>query len=146
MTPEKYDYKFQYAVAACILELAKLYMYEFWYDNLLTHFSPDTPELIMTDTDSIVFSISCSNFMKKFKNLALMDFSNYPNDHVLYNDKFKMKLGYFKDEFPKHHFISEFIGLRAKLYCYRAQEPNGKYLDYVKAKGYNSRAAKKSDI
>ena len=142
MTPVKFEYKFQYAVASTILELAKLYMYEFWYDTLLPHFYPDIPQLIMTDTDSIVFSIKCSNFMTKFQNLALMDFSNFPSNHVLYNDENKMKLGYFKDEFPEHHFITEFVGLRAKLYCYRAQKPNGSFCEYVKAKGYNSKAAK----
>ena len=146
MTPVKFEYKFQYPVASTTLELAKLYMYEFWYDTLLPHFYPDIPQLIMTDTDSIVFSIKCSDFMTKFQNLALMDFSNFPPSHVLHNDEYKMRLGYFKDEFPEHHFITEFVGLRAKLYCYRAQKPNGSFCEYVKAKGYNSKAAKKSNF
>ena len=141
MIPEKLEYKFQYAVASTILEFAKLFMYEFWYDILLPHFHPDVPELIMTDTDSILFSIKCEHFIDKYKTLPMMDFSNFPKDHVLYNNQNKMKLLHFKDEFPQHCFITEFVGLRAKLYCYRTTTTSGETTAHIKAKGYNSYAA-----
>ena len=67
MVPNKFEYKFQYAVASTILEFSKLYMYKFFYDTLMPHFYPDVPNLIMTDTDSVVFSIKCSNFMSKYQ-------------------------------------------------------------------------------
>ena len=67
MAPNKYEYKFQYAVASTILDFAKLYMYEMWYDVLLPHFHPDVPELLMSDTDSLMFSIKCNNFISNFK-------------------------------------------------------------------------------
>ena len=54
-----------------------------------------------------------------------------------------MKLGFFKDEFAEHHFITEFVGLRAKLYAYRSLSSDGNYVGYIKAKGYNSHAARK---
>ena len=86
MTPVKFEYKFQYAVASTILELAKLYMYEFCYDTLLPHFYPDIPQLIMTDKDYSIFN-QLFKFMTKFQNLSLMDFSNFPNSHVLHNEE-----------------------------------------------------------
>ena len=144
MVPDKFEYKFQYAVASTILEFSKLHMYKFFYDTLIPHFHPDIPELMMTDTDSLVFSIKCSDFISRYQRLPLMDFSNYPKDHCLYNDKNKMKLGYFKDEFPGHYFITEFIGLRAKLYAYRSLTSDGQFVDYIKAKGYNSHAARRN--
>ena len=143
MVPNKFEYKFQYAVASTILEFSKLYMYKFFYDTLIPHFHPDVPNLIMTDTDSVVFSIECSDFISKYKALPLMDFSNFPKDHCLYNNKYKMKLGYFKDEFPESHFITEFVGLRPKLYAYRSLSPDGNFVDFIKAKGYNSQAARR---
>ena len=73
----------------------------------------------MTDTDSILFSIECDDFVTKYKKLPKMDFSNFPPGHVLYNTENKMKLLHFKDEFPYNSYITEFIGLRAKLYYYK---------------------------
>ena len=144
MIPKKLEYKFQYAVASTILDFAKLFMYRFWYDTLLPHFYPDVPQLLMTDTDSILFSICCKDFIKKYKSLPMMDFSQFPIDHPLYNSENKMKLCHFKDEFPGNYFITEFIGLRAKLYCYRTPQSNGEVIDHVKAKGYNAYAASKN--
>ena len=144
MIPRKLEYKFQYAVASAILDFAKLFMYRFWYDTLLPHFYPDVPQLLMTDTDSILFSICCKDFIKKYKSLPMMDFSQFPIDHPLYNSENKMKLCHFKDEFPGNYFITEFIGLRAKLYCYRTPQSNGEVIDHVKAKGYNAYAASKN--
>ena len=144
MLPEKLAYKFQYSVASTILEFSKLFMYQFFYDTLIPHFHPDVPQLLMTDTDSIIFSIYCKNFLSKFKSLPQMDFSNYPTDHFLFNKENMMKLCYFKDEFPSHYFISEFVGLRSKLYSYKAPKNEDEVIEYIKAKGYNSHAASKN--
>ena len=144
MIPEKLEYKFQYSVASTILEFAKLFMYRFWYDTLIPHFHPDLPELLMTDTDSILFSIYCKDFIPKYANLPLMDFSQFPADHILHNNDHKMELCHFKDEFPSHYFITEFVGLRAKLYCYRTPKSDEEVTDHVKAKGYNKHAASKN--
>ena len=141
MIPEKCLFKFQYAVASTILDLSKLFMYEFWYETLLPHFHPDVPELLMTDTDSVFFSIECENFIAKYKTLPKMDFSNFAKDNVLFNTENKMKLLHFKDEFPYTNFITEFIGLRAKLYCYRTMNSKGVHTDFTKSKGYNKHAA-----
>ena len=70
-------------VASTILEFAKLHMYKFFYDTLLPHFHPDVPELIMTDTDSVIFSVKCSDFLSKYQKLSQMDFSNFPKNHII---------------------------------------------------------------
>ena len=62
---------------------------------------------------------------------------NDPKDHSLYSSKFKKEIGKFKDEtggIP----ITEFVGLRAKLYCYKTT------LDEIKkAKGVSKHVIKK---
>lgn len=87
MVPEKLQFKYRYAVVSTILDLAKLYIYKFWYNTLLPHFYLDIPQLLKIDTDSILFSIKCKNFMKKYKALTLMDFSNFPKSYELFSNK-----------------------------------------------------------
>ena len=57
--PEKILYDSPYPVAATILDLAKLHLYSYYYDVLKPAFSPDKVSLIMTDTDSLIFSVNC---------------------------------------------------------------------------------------
>lgn len=51
--------------------------------------------------------------MKKIDHI--LDLSNYPRSHKLYNDKNKKKLGFLKCE-TEGKIIREFVGLKAKLY------------------------------
>lgn len=51
-----------------------------------------------------------------------MDYSNYPTDHKLYDVSRKQKLTFFKDEFCGTKKCTEFIGLRAKCYCFNIQD------------------------
>ena len=66
--PERILYDSPFPVAANILDLAKLHMYYYYYDVLKPTFAPDKVSLIMSDTDSIVFSVNCRNFFSKYKN------------------------------------------------------------------------------
>ena len=101
-------YDSPYPVAATILDLAKLHLYSYYYDVLKPAFSPDKVSLIMTDTDSLIFSVNCKNFFQKYKKLPLFDFSNFKTDNYLYSDKNRKALLFFKDENP-NDFIKEFI-------------------------------------
>ena len=86
----------------------------------------------MTDTDSIIFSVKCSDFFDKYKNLPMFDFSNFPKNNSLYSDENRKALLYFKDENP-NDFIKEFIGLRSKLYVIKTVSNH----EDLKCKGYN---------
>ena len=45
---------------------------------------------------------------------------------------------HFEDEFPENGFIVEFIGLRAKSYCYITFKGDSEENEFVKAKRYNA--------
>lgn len=51
--------------------------------------------------------------MKEYSHL--LDLSNYPKNHTLYNERNKKRLGFLKDE-CEGRIISEFVGLKPKLY------------------------------
>ena len=75
--PEEILYDSPFSVAASILDLAKLHLYRYYYDILKPAFVPYEIQLLMTDTDSLIFSVNCENFFDKYKKLPLLDFSNF---------------------------------------------------------------------
>jgi hypothetical protein len=101
-----------------ILDLSKYLMYDFFYNTLKKNF-PDV-KLCMTDTDSFIYSINCTNkeydeFMKN--NLDKFDTSNFPKDHKYFSKKNNKVIGKFKFE-TEDKEISEFCGLGSKQYSY----------------------------
>ena len=54
--------------------------------------------------------------------LPYIDFSNYPPTHPLFSIENKNKLGMFKNEFCGTKKCTEFIGLRAKCYCFNLED------------------------
>ena len=113
--PEEILYNSIFSVASSILDLAKLHLYNYYYNVLKPNFEPDKVTLLMTDTDSIIFSVNCKNFFEKYKKMPFVDFSNFKKNNFLYSDKNRKELLFFKDENP-NEFIKEFIGLRSKLH------------------------------
>lgn len=116
-----------------VLELSKTHMYNFHY-NIIKPFYQNRVKLCYTDTDSFVYSIKTNDFYQDLKNklLCYFDTSNYnPNefDLPLINKKVP---GYFKDEMGGK-IITEFVGLRSKLYCIKTENKVIK-----KAKGIKS--------
>ena len=85
--PEKILYDSPFPIGTTILDLAKLHLYHYYYDILKPTFLPDKVSLLMTDTDSLIFSVNCKNFFDKYKKLPLFDFSNFPKDHAMYSEK-----------------------------------------------------------
>ena len=59
-------------LGACILEISKLHMYQFWYDHLKVLYN-DKIELVYTDTDSFVIQ-SCLIFMRTIARKRLVLF------------------------------------------------------------------------
>ena len=126
-------------LGATITELAKLHMYEFFYDVLCDHFGWENVHLCMTDTDSLLVEV----VIPKEKTDANEDWDIYDEINLI-QDKYdcpidtsafsrtvieergirgdhNKKIGYFKSEVGSS-IISEFVGLRAKCYSYTIQD------------------------
>ena len=98
-----------------ILDLAKLLMYNFYY-NVLKRQYGSRLNLLFTDTDSLCVSVKTQDVYKDM--LAMhdeYDCSDYPTDHFLHSVKNKKALGKFKDEMGGQ-VVQEFVGLRSKMY------------------------------
>ena len=108
----------------CILDLSKTLMYDFHYNYIKNKFN-DKATLLFTDTDSLAYEIETEDFYKDISGdvHGFFDTSNFPKGHssgieVGCNKKV---VGMFKDE-AGGKIISEFVGLRPKLYAYKMHE------------------------
>ncbi|XP_015795590.1 uncharacterized protein LOC107371957 [Tetranychus urticae] len=108
-------------VGFTVLEMAKLKMYEIHYDSFKQHFG-ERIKLLYTYTDSLIYDIKSDDITKDMEGLSsLMDYSNYPNDHVLFSDCNLKKVGYLKDEMGGK-VIEEFVALKPKLYAIKVED------------------------
>jgi hypothetical protein len=120
-------------VGVAVLDLSKLWMHEFWYDELKPRHG-DSVSLCYTDTDSLVYEITseeepiCSGDTAS----SLFDTSGYPKHHPLHSTCNKKVIGKFKDE-CNGVAIAEFVGLRPKLYSLRLDDTD--YAKYLAAGG-----------
>ncbi|CAB3248314.1 unnamed protein product [Arctia plantaginis] len=98
-----------------ILELAKCHLYQFHY-SVVKEIHKEGINLCCTDTDSLF--IHTDDFYKDMKlNIDYFDTSNFEENNIYDMPKANKQIpGYFKDEMGGD-VITEFIGLRAKLYC-----------------------------
>src|SRR6266516_3889462 len=96
-------------------------MYQYWYDYVKTEYG-EKASLLYTDTDSLVYEVETEDLYADMgKRADLFDFSNYPEDHPLYNTMNKGVIGKFKDECAGIP-MREFIGLRAKMYALEIED------------------------
>ena len=81
-----------------VLESSKWLMYDFQYNFIKRNFNF---ELLFTDTDSLCYHFACDVYEGKkiFKWKELFDFSNYPRDLKLLNEKNKKVIEKMKNEF-----------------------------------------------
>ncbi len=99
-----------------ILELAKLRMYELFYDHIQPAFGVDKVDVLLSDTDSFVLDIAGETDLsaqEKIRNI--MDFSNMPDDHPLKDDSRKRVPGFLKNELPRD-VIYESAAVKSKSY------------------------------
>lgn len=124
-----------------ILELAKTHLYSFHY-SVMKRLYQNRIQLCYTDTDSLLYLIYTENFYEDMKkNIKYFDTSNFENGNQFNIHKANSKIpGFFKDEMGGD-IISEFVGLRAKLYCIDSLASS-----VIKAKGVKSSTVKKLDI
>ena len=98
-----------------ILDLSKYLMYDFYYNVLQKRYG-EKIKLLFTDTDSLCVEIETEDVYEDMqKDKEYYDFSEYPKDHPLYSINNRAVVGRMKDEF-NGKIISEFVGLRSKLY------------------------------
>lgn len=102
------------AVGFSILELSKLIMQRLYYLVLKPKLDP--LKVMMTDTDSFLVLIKNNDPISVVQAItAKMDLSNYPLNHVLYNNEKKFVIGYLKNEMPIRSIV-RFVGIRSKTY------------------------------
>ena len=111
-------------------------MYDFWYGYIKKRYG-DKAQLQMTDTDSFLFYCETDDiYQDMLLSMELFDTSDYPTDHILHSDRNKKSLGKMKDE-VNGHAISEFVGLRSKMYsfiCDNKEEKRAKGISKVTVK------------
>ena len=129
----------------CILDLSKTLMYEFHYNYIKPKYD-EKVKLLFTDTDSLMYEIETDDF---YKDISLdvrdkFDTSNYPKDHpsVIETGVNKKVIGMFKDE-AGGLIISEFVGLRAKLYSFKILKTAAEIFEEKKCKGTKKAVVKK---
>lgn len=97
-------------------------MYQFYYSVMKPHYK-ERIQLCYTDTDSFIYNVFTQDFYRDMKIYfsVYFDTSNYKLDNV-FNILLKNKKvpGLFKDELGGE-IMSEFIGLRSKLYCIQTE-------------------------
>ena len=92
-------------------------------------------KLLFTDTDSLVYEIQTEEVYEGFygdKNL--FDFSDYSLNSKFFDPANKKVIGKMKDEF-KGKIISEFVGLKSKMYSLISVNDK----EVTKAKGVNKK-------
>lgn len=134
------------AIGMSILDLSKLLMYDFHYSHMKAEYT-DNIEIMYTDTDSFIYEIKADCFYTYMKNsLHQYDTSDYPPDNIFGIPLVNKKIpGLFKDEL-KSQIMTEFVGLRSKMYCVKAQEVENMKVKNVekmkKAKGVKKNVLK----
>ncbi len=105
-----------WAVGFSILELSKLVMQELYYDTIQPAFGPAGCTVLMSDTDSFLLEVRAPSVDDAVARIEhVMDFSNYPKDHPLYDCSRAKALGYLKNEVP-NSLITHYVGLKSKTY------------------------------
>ena len=124
-------------VGMCILDLSKILMYDFYYNELKKQYG-DNCHLLYSDTDSLLLYIETEDIYKDMQqNAETYDTSNFNKKHYLYDETNKKVLGKMKDECGGTP-IKEYVGLRPKMYSIITENQSIK-----KAKGVKKYVIKK---
>ena len=111
-------------IGMCILDLSKTLMYDFHYNYIKQKYG-NKAKLLFTDTDSLTYEIETKDVYQDFWNdKDRFDNSDYPENSPYFNKTNKKVIGKFKDEAAGIP-ITEFIGLRSKMYSYVKDDSKG---------------------
>ena len=116
----------------CILYLSKMLMYDFYYNYIKEKYG-NKAKLLFTVTVILTYEIEAEDVYKDFWNdKDMFDNSDYPENSPCYCNVNIKVIGKFKDEacgVP----ITEFVGLKSKMYSYiKSDEKGGKTTKGVK--------------
>ena len=118
-------------IGMCILDLSKTLMYDFHYNTIKKEYGDKAK---LHRYRQLVYEIKTDDVYRDFKRIGeekdCWDNSDYPKDSPYYSAHNKKVIGKFKDE-AEGVPITEFVGLRSKMYSYVKE--NGK--DGMTAKG-----------
>ena len=125
-------------VGMCILDLSKTLMYDFHCNYIKKKYN-DRAKLLFTNTDSPTYEIETVDTYKDFwTDKDMFDNSDYPENSPYYCNTNKKIIGKFKDEacgIP----ITEFVGLKSKMYSYvKDNEKGGKTAEGIKKNVINN--------
>ena len=111
-------------VGMCILDLSKVLMYDFNYNYIKNKYG-NKAKLLFTDTDSLTYEIETNDVYQDFWNdKDKFDNSDYSESSPYFDNTFKKVIGKFKDEAAGIP-ITEFVGLRSKMYSYMKDNDEG---------------------
>ena len=97
---------------------------------------------MFSDTDSLVYELKTEDIYENvYQDKNLFDFSNYPLNSKFFDPVNKKVIGKMKDEF-KGRIISEFVGLKSKMYSLIAVDDE----EVTKAKGVNKKIRHKGFV
>ena len=107
-----------------ILDLSKTLMYDFHHNKIMSKYR-DMAKLLFTDTDSFTYQIQTEDGYKN-SSADKNEFDNreYPENSQFFDKKNKKVIGKFKDiacGVP----ITEFVGVRSKMYSYMKENQKG---------------------
>ena len=107
-----------------ILDLSKMLMYDFHYNYIKKKYD-NRARLLFTDTDSLTYEIEVEDVYKDFWNdKDMFDNSDYPESSPYYCNVNKKIIEKFDNQacgIP----ITEFIGLKSKMYSYFKDNEKG---------------------
>ena len=111
-------------VGMCILDLSKTLMHDFHYNYIKQKYGSKA-KLLFTDTDSLTYEIEADDVYSDFwKDKNRFDNSDYSQDSPYFDKTNKKVIGKFKDEAAGIP-ITEFVGLRSKMYSYTKDNQKG---------------------
>ena len=125
-------------VGMCILDLSKTLMHNFHHNYIKKKYN-DRAKLLFTDTDSLTYQIETVDAYKDFwTDKDMFENSDYPENSPYYCNTNKKIIGKFRDEacgIP----ITEFVGLKSKMYSYvKDNEKGGKTAKGIKKNVINN--------
>lgn len=106
-----------WAVGFSVLELSKVIMGRLFYEEIQPAFGWQNVDVVFSDTDSLMLSIrgagTADDAMAKLSHI--MDFSNLPREHPLYDASRSKTPGYLKNECPTRP-ITRCAAVKTKSY------------------------------